>query len=86
MLREAIELYLESLEVHCDPIPGPVEIERVTVSVTPRLPAVTPRQGVRTVERCGWELDRMHFSRCERRAPGAGDLPDRYSGSSVTRG
>jgi predicted RNase H-like HicB family nuclease len=32
MVREAIELYLESLEVHGDPIPGPIEIERVTVS------------------------------------------------------
>jgi antitoxin HicB len=32
MIREAIELYLESLEAHGDPIPGPVEIERVTVS------------------------------------------------------
>ncbi len=32
MIREAIELYLESLEAHGDPVPGPVEIERVTVS------------------------------------------------------
>ena len=32
MIREAIELYLESLEAHGDPIPGPIEIERVTVS------------------------------------------------------
>jgi len=32
MIREAIEVYLESLEAHGDPIPGPVEIERVTVS------------------------------------------------------
>jgi predicted RNase H-like HicB family nuclease len=31
MIREAIELYLESLEAHGDPLPGPVEIERVTV-------------------------------------------------------
>lgn len=31
MIREAIELYLESLEAHGDPIPGPIEIERVTV-------------------------------------------------------
>lgn len=30
MIREAIELYLESLEAHG--IPGPIEIERVTVS------------------------------------------------------
>jgi hypothetical protein len=27
-----IEFYLESLEAHGDRIPGPVEIERVTVS------------------------------------------------------
>lgn len=32
MIREAIELYLESLEAHGDPIPAPIEIERVTVS------------------------------------------------------
>jgi len=32
MIREAIEVYLESLEAHGDPIPGPIEIERVTVS------------------------------------------------------
>lgn len=29
---EAIELYLESLEAHGDPLPGPIEIEHVTVS------------------------------------------------------
>ena len=33
MIREAIELYLESLDAHGDPIPGPIEIERVTVEV-----------------------------------------------------
>ena len=32
MIREAIELYLEFLEAHGDPVPGPIEIERVTVS------------------------------------------------------
>lgn len=31
MIREAIELYLESLDAHGDPLPGPIEIERVTV-------------------------------------------------------
>ena len=31
MIREAIELYLESLEAHGDPIPGPIEIEHVSV-------------------------------------------------------
>jgi antitoxin HicB len=31
MIREAIELYLESLEAHGDPVPTPIEIERVTV-------------------------------------------------------
>ncbi len=31
MVREAIEVYLESLEAHGDPVPGPIEIERVTV-------------------------------------------------------
>jgi predicted RNase H-like HicB family nuclease len=31
MIREAIEAYLESLQAHGDPLPGPVEIERVTV-------------------------------------------------------
>lgn len=32
MIREAIEVYVESLEAHGDPIPGPIEIERVSVS------------------------------------------------------
>ena len=32
MIREAIEVYVESLVAHSDPIPGPVEIERVTVA------------------------------------------------------
>jgi hypothetical protein len=32
MIREAIEVYIESLLAHGDPIPGPVEIERVTVA------------------------------------------------------
>lgn len=32
MIREAIEFYIESLVVHGDPIPGPIEIERVTVT------------------------------------------------------
>jgi predicted RNase H-like HicB family nuclease len=32
MIREAIEGYLESLEARGDPIPGPIGIERVTVS------------------------------------------------------
>lgn len=32
MIREAIEGYLRSLAAHGDPIPGPVEIERVTVA------------------------------------------------------
>lgn len=32
MIREAIALYLESLEAHGDLIPAPIEIERVTVS------------------------------------------------------
>lgn len=27
--------------------------------MTPRLPAVTPRQAVRALERCGWQLDRI---------------------------
>jgi predicted RNase H-like HicB family nuclease len=31
MIREAIELYLESVEAHGDPLPGPIEIERITV-------------------------------------------------------
>lgn len=31
MIREAIELYLESLDAHADPLPVPIEIERVTV-------------------------------------------------------
>jgi antitoxin HicB len=33
MIREAIELYIESLAAHGDPVPGPIEIERVTVVV-----------------------------------------------------
>jgi predicted RNase H-like HicB family nuclease len=37
MIREAIELYFESLQAHGDQIPGPIEIERVIVSdVTPK--------------------------------------------------
>lgn len=32
MIREATEVYIESLVAHGDPIPGPVEIERVTVA------------------------------------------------------
>ncbi|HEX7244446.1 MAG TPA: type II toxin-antitoxin system HicB family antitoxin [Solirubrobacterales bacterium] len=32
MIREAIEVYIESLVAHGDPIPGPVESERVTVA------------------------------------------------------
>lgn len=31
MIKEAIEGYLESLDAHGDPIPKPVEVERVTV-------------------------------------------------------
>ena len=31
MIRETIEVYIESLVAHGDPIPGPVEIERVAV-------------------------------------------------------
>ncbi len=31
MIREAIELYLESLGVHGDPLPAPIEVERVTL-------------------------------------------------------
>ena len=31
MIHEAIEAYIESLVAHGDPIPGPVEFERVTV-------------------------------------------------------
>lgn len=32
MVREAIEGYLESLLAHDDPVPRPIEIERVTVA------------------------------------------------------
>lgn len=32
MIREAIELYIESLVAHGASVPGPVEIERVTVA------------------------------------------------------
>lgn len=31
MIRAALEVYIESLVAHGDPISGPVEIERVTV-------------------------------------------------------
>jgi antitoxin HicB len=31
MIREAIEGYIESLVAHGDPVPGPVEIERVSI-------------------------------------------------------
>lgn len=30
--------------------------------VTPRLPAVRPKQAVRALERCGWQLDRSRGS------------------------
>ncbi len=30
--------------------------------MTPRLPAVTPREAVRALERCGWEFDRAKGS------------------------
>lgn len=33
MIKEAIEGYLESLKAHGDPIPAPVEVERVTVGM-----------------------------------------------------
>jgi antitoxin HicB len=36
MIREAIGVYIESLIAHGDPIPGRVEIERVTVAAWPR--------------------------------------------------
>jgi antitoxin HicB len=32
MIREAIEAYIESLVAHGDPVPRPIEIERVTVA------------------------------------------------------
>lgn len=32
MIREAIEVYIDSLVARGDPIPGPVEIERVAVA------------------------------------------------------
>lgn len=32
MVREAIEVYIESLLAHDDPVPRPIEIERVTVT------------------------------------------------------
>ena len=32
MIREAIGVYIESLVAYGDPIPGPVEIERVNVA------------------------------------------------------
>ena len=54
MVPEAIELYLESLEAeaHGDPIPGPErDRARHRLGVTPRLPAVTPRQAVRALGR-----------------------------------
>jgi len=31
MIKDAIEGYVESLDAHGDPIPEPVEVERVTV-------------------------------------------------------
>jgi antitoxin HicB len=33
MICEAIELYIESLLAHGNPLPGPIEIEHVTVVV-----------------------------------------------------
>jgi predicted RNA binding protein YcfA (HicA-like mRNA interferase family) len=36
----------------------------------PRLPAVTPRQAVRALERCGWEFDRAKGSHQVFRHPG----------------
>ncbi len=32
MIKEAIAVYLESLEAHGDPVPPPVELEQVTVT------------------------------------------------------
>ncbi|HEX5761538.1 MAG TPA: type II toxin-antitoxin system HicB family antitoxin [Solirubrobacterales bacterium] len=32
MIREAIEVYIESLVAHGEPSPAPIEIERVTVA------------------------------------------------------
>lgn len=32
MIKEAIEVYLESLHAHGDPVPEPVVVERVTVA------------------------------------------------------
>src|SRR3954449_7358038 len=46
MIREAIEAYIESLVAHGDPIPGPVEIERVTVTAWPHAVPI-PEFGVR---------------------------------------
>ena len=42
MIHEAIEIYIESLVARGDPIPGPVEIERVPSLRDPRPSAVTP--------------------------------------------
>jgi predicted RNase H-like HicB family nuclease len=51
MIREAIEGCIESLVAHGDPIPGPVEIERVTVNAPDRPSKVTSIEEVR--ERIG---------------------------------
>jgi predicted RNA binding protein YcfA (HicA-like mRNA interferase family) len=42
--------------------------------VNPRLPAVAPREAIRALERCGWELDRVKGSHHVFRHP---DLPHR---------
>lgn len=38
MIREAIEVYSESLVVHGDPIPGQLEIELISVVADPAAP------------------------------------------------
>lgn len=42
--------------------------------MTPRLPAVTARQAIRGLERCGWQLDRVQGSHHVFRHP---ELPGR---------
>jgi len=59
MLRDALPAYLESMRAHDLPLPQARHSRR---RVSPRLPAVRPRQLIRVLERKGWRLDRTSGS------------------------
>jgi antitoxin HicB len=75
MIREAIELYLESLEAHGDPIPGPIRVyERGVVNVV--CLAVGPSRPKRLAASGSAAISCVRFS-----VPSVGRvLPDRAPG------